>query len=264
MWSARILASGQQVAAKQLLSSMFPNASFSSSSSEHDEHLAELAHEAAVLGQLSHDNIVKFLGLCQRPVPQQEGGLGIFIVQEFCAGNLRGAMESAHQHFYSGGRDRSPHNTARGRNGGYSAWLWDATRMAAELAAGMAFLHSRDIVHRDLKPENVLLTAHGTVRIGDFGVSSQHAVKKAGKLSTEGTLEAATGTLQCVVVTTVCWCWCRCRCPRSFCSRAPLNLPVSKFAGKQRKQHSAHASIDNAQPTSRRHCERPAVACQCC
>jgi len=57
------------------------------------------------------------------------------------------------------------------------------------------YLHSREIVHRDLKREKVMLTTDGTVRIGDFGVSTQHEVKDAGQLSTESMLEAAAGTI---------------------------------------------------------------------
>ena len=89
VWSARLLVTAGQpvaVAAKQLRSSLF-------ATEASDEDLAELAHETALLGQLSHNNIVKFLGLCLHAVPEQQGVPGIFIVQEFCAGNLRGAME---------------------------------------------------------------------------------------------------------------------------------------------------------------------------
>ena len=111
----------------------------------------------------------------REPVPP-----GIFIVQELCAGNLRGFLV-----------DRPPLQGSEG-GGSYADWLSAAHRVAAEVAAGMAYLHSRGIVHRDLKPENVMLTADGTARIGDFGLSSQR------RLSTGGMLSAAAGTLECV------------------------------------------------------------------
>ena len=56
---------------------------------------AELAHECAVLGQLHHINIVAFLGLCFMPATHNTPGR-TFIVQEFCARNLRTCMEDAH------------------------------------------------------------------------------------------------------------------------------------------------------------------------
>ena len=55
--------------------------------------------------------------------------------------------------------------------------------MAAEIASGQAYLHSRQIVHWDLKPENIFLTVTGTVRIGDFGLSSQRDAAFASPLS---------------------------------------------------------------------------------
>ena len=47
------------------------------------------------------------------------------------------------------------------------------TRICAEIATGIAYLHMRDvsIVHGDLKAGNVLLTKDRSVRICDFGMS---------------------------------------------------------------------------------------------
>jgi serine/threonine protein kinase len=39
-----------------------------------------------------------------------------------------------------------------------------------EVAAGVAFVHSRDLVHRDLKPGNIHITPEGRPKIMDFGL----------------------------------------------------------------------------------------------
>lgn len=42
------------------------------------------------------------------------------------------------------------------------------------LLQGLSFLHAKHILHRDLKPSNLLLSAHGTLKIGDFGSARIH------------------------------------------------------------------------------------------
>jgi serine/threonine protein kinase len=224
VWQARLRTRGQLVAAKQILSSALaagPRIHQHDGDGDHDDDnddddahdgagvrktsvaddndLAELAHEVALLGQLAHPNVVKFLGLCRCAVPEGAGNEypGIFIVQEFCPSTLRGLMENA--------STVSAPNVGDRRYPDYSAWVRDAERVASEIVDGMIYLHSRGVVHRDLKPENILLTALGQVRIADFGVSSQRAAGSAGdggaappfgQLSTEQWSPEVAGTLQ--------------------------------------------------------------------
>ncbi|CAO1612587.1 unnamed protein product [Jaminaea pallidilutea] len=48
--------------------------------------------------------------------------------------------------------------------------LW---KMLAELATGLDYIHSSGVLHLDMKPANVLVTAIGTLKIGDFGLASR-------------------------------------------------------------------------------------------
>jgi serine/threonine-protein kinase len=50
-----------------------------------------------------------------------------------------------------------------------------ATKVAAQIAAGLAAAHRAEILHRDLKPDNVLLTHSGIPKIGDFGLAKRIA-----------------------------------------------------------------------------------------
>ena len=45
------------------------------------------------------------------------------------------------------------------------------TRIAAQVADGMAYLHSLKIVHRDFKSDNVLLNEEQDAKVADFGTS---------------------------------------------------------------------------------------------
>jgi len=59
------------------------------------------------------------------------------------------------------------------------AWAVRA-RIAAEIAAGMAHLHSLHIVHRDLKSDNCLCDADLNTKVCDFGASKLMQAAKAG------------------------------------------------------------------------------------
>ncbi|KAL7198167.1 hypothetical protein ACSBR2_020648 [Camellia fascicularis] len=46
-----------------------------------------------------------------------------------------------------------------------------ARKYLRDIVSGLMYLHAHNIVHGDIKPDNLLVTAAGTVKIGDFSVS---------------------------------------------------------------------------------------------
>ncbi|KAI0042868.1 kinase-like protein [Auriscalpium vulgare] len=48
----------------------------------------------------------------------------------------------------------------------------------AELASGLAYLHSQHIVHRDIKPDNILLDAAGHAHLTDFNIAIHYSDRR--------------------------------------------------------------------------------------
>ena len=46
-----------------------------------------------------------------------------------------------------------------------------ARKYLCDIVSGLTYLHAHNIVHGDIKPDNLLVTRHGTVKIGDLSVS---------------------------------------------------------------------------------------------
>ncbi|KAK9804146.1 hypothetical protein WJX73_004986 [Symbiochloris irregularis] len=51
------------------------------------------------------------------------------------------------------------------------SWYKRGQQAALDVARGLAYLHENGVLHLDLKPANVLLTAEGTAKIADVGLS---------------------------------------------------------------------------------------------
>lgn len=61
--------------------------------------------------------------------------------------------------------------------------LW---RLFREILDGLAYIHEQGMIHRDLKPVNIFLDSQDHVKIGDFGLATDHpATAAAGKFEVE-------------------------------------------------------------------------------
>jgi translation initiation factor 2-alpha kinase 4 len=52
-------------------------------------------------------------------------------------------------------------------------------RMIRQVVEALVYIHSRNLIHRDLKPGNVFIDGEGNVRLGDFGLATQHQSKQS-------------------------------------------------------------------------------------
>ncbi len=106
------------------------------------EAKARFLQEARIAGNIQHENIVSvfdFGEFEQRP----------YIVMEYLKGeDLRDAIR----------------NNRAGN-------VQERTRIAADLASALEYIHRQGIIHRDIKPENVHLDPSGRVKLMDFGIS---------------------------------------------------------------------------------------------
>ncbi|MBI3982027.1 MAG: serine/threonine-protein kinase [Gemmatimonadetes bacterium] len=61
----------------------------------------------------------------------------------------------------------------------------DAVQLTTEVAAALAYAHSRGVIHRDIKPENILLTG-GAAVVADFGIARAVTAAGSGRLTETG------------------------------------------------------------------------------
>lgn len=111
------------------------------------------ANEARVMADLSHPNIVRFIGHGRRPL--LDGETIPFVVTELMSrGSLRRVLDESKA-------CRPDFNVL--------------VRYASDIAAGMSYLHAQQppMIHRDLKSENCLVTMDGTVKVSDFGTAAR-------------------------------------------------------------------------------------------
>ena len=121
---------------------------------KHSRFRKMFLHEGRITAAISHRNIVQVFEL------GEENG-ELFMCLEFVSG-----CDLAHVL-----RHLKKKNTAM--NPYLAAWI------ARELCRGLEYVHSLkddrnrplNVVHRDVNPHNILLSTHGDVKLGDFGIA---------------------------------------------------------------------------------------------
>ncbi|KAK3027221.1 hypothetical protein RJ639_041639, partial [Escallonia herrerae] len=149
------LDSGELLAVKQV--SIAVN---SASKEKTQAHIRELEEEVKLLKNLSHPNIVRYLGTAR-----EEESLNILL--EFVPG---GSISSL--------------------LGKFGSFPESVIRMyAKQLLLGLEYLHKNGIMHRDIKGANILVDNKGCIRLADFGAS-----KKVVELATMTGAKSMKGT----------------------------------------------------------------------
>lgn len=118
----------------------------------------EFRHEVAILREVQHRNVVRFIGACTKQ-PH------LCIITEYMPGGS--LYEYLHKH----------HHTLT---------LPQLVQFAIDVCRGMEYLHKSNIIHRDLKTANLLMDSQNVVKVADFGVARFQ--------NKEGVMTAETGT----------------------------------------------------------------------
>ncbi|XP_054800903.1 mitogen-activated protein kinase kinase kinase NPK1 [Prosopis cineraria] len=133
------LDSGELLAVKQVLI-----AASSASKEKAQAHIKELEEEVKLLKDLSHPNIVRYLGTVR-----EEDTLNILL--EFVPG---GSISSL-----------------LGKFGAFPEAV--IRTFTKQLLLGLEYLHKNGIMHRDIKGANILVDNKGCIKLADFGASKQ-------------------------------------------------------------------------------------------
>lgn len=130
----------------------------------------DLAHEAFILSQLHHQNIIRLEGIPSERLSQSyaqsskstSGRLGYYLILEVLKETLVSRLERW--------REGSALENAFGTQDNSIVTMYSRLRESMlGVAQAMKYLHQKNIVMRDLKPDNVGFGDDGTVKLFDFG-----------------------------------------------------------------------------------------------
>ncbi|KAK4991770.1 hypothetical protein LTR50_001587 [Elasticomyces elasticus] len=114
-----------------------------------DEELRVAAmREVSLLRSVDHENVLRALGVAAGPIDEN-----FHIIMECCGKDLAVLTEEDEVRLS----------------------VSEVKCLGWQLFQGLQYLHARNIIHRDIKPDNLLLTARGTLKIGDLGLARYHS-----------------------------------------------------------------------------------------
>ncbi|RKP02459.1 hypothetical protein CXG81DRAFT_10781, partial [Caulochytrium protostelioides] len=127
------------------------------------ERMVDALHqEIALLEDLQHDNIVRYLGF-------EAGEKTINVFLEYVSGG------SASSLLAKCGRFDEPL----------------CCNLVEQILSGLEYLHERCIIHRDIKGANILIDEDGVVKISDFGISKKNEYKMAYRYNSRMSLQGS-------------------------------------------------------------------------
>ncbi|MBV9230351.1 MAG: serine/threonine protein kinase, partial [Chloroflexi bacterium] len=108
-----------------------------------EEEAAKFLHEAQIIAQLDHPNIVRVFDF------DDTDGIPFLVMNYYPRGTLR-------NRYHKGERVTLP----------------TVISLVRQVADALQYAHDRRLVHRDVKPENMLIGPRNEILLGDFGIAA--------------------------------------------------------------------------------------------
>ncbi|CAG8477824.1 34075_t:CDS:10 [Racocetra persica] len=147
------LSSSEVMAVKQIEQPLTPS---DKRNERHQVQIKSFKDEMKILKDLSHDNIVSYIGY-----EETEEYINIFL--EYVNGGSIGTVLRS--------------------NGPFDERV--VKSFTRQILEGLQYLHNQKILHRDIKADNILVDEDGCCKISDFGISKRSDVTTMFKLGSE-------------------------------------------------------------------------------